>query len=63
MIKVFGEDARDIEAGQVFIAKINTVEGRKVVTLEPDETYFERQDNPEAFEQEKSDYSPMRCRN
>jgi hypothetical protein len=33
-IKVFGENARDIEDGQVFIARKSSVEGRTVVTLE-----------------------------
>lgn len=34
-IKVFGEKAREIESGQVFIAKVKSIEGRDVVVLEP----------------------------
>ena len=34
-IKVFGEKAKEIEEGQIFIAKVSSVEGRDVVTLEP----------------------------
>jgi predicted GTPase len=33
-IKVFGDNARDVVEGQVFIAKVKSVEGRKVVVLE-----------------------------
>jgi len=32
-IKVFGQTARDIEEGQVFIAKTTSVEGHPVVVL------------------------------
>ncbi len=35
MIKVFGEKARKIEEGQIFIAKVTSIEGRDVVVLEP----------------------------
>lgn len=35
MIKVFGEKAKEIENGQVFIARLDSVEGRDIVILEP----------------------------
>ena len=35
MIKVFGEKAKDIESGQIFRARLDSVEGRDVVILEP----------------------------
>lgn len=38
-IKVFGEKAKEIEEGQVFIAKISSVEGRDVIILEPAVNY------------------------
>ncbi len=34
-IKIYGEQAREIENGQVFIAKVTSIEGRDVVVLEP----------------------------
>jgi hypothetical protein len=34
-IKVFGEEARKIEEGQIFRAVKSSVEGRDVVILEP----------------------------
>lgn len=34
-IKVFGEEARNIEEGQIFKAVKTSVEGRDVVTLVP----------------------------
>ena len=33
-IKVFGETAKEITEGQIFIASVDSVEGRTVVTLE-----------------------------
>lgn len=33
-IRVFGERARDIEEGDRFVARVTSVEGRKVVILE-----------------------------
>ena len=41
-IKVFGDEARQIEEGQVFIAKKGSVEGRPVVTLEEPEDAADR---------------------
>ena len=38
-IKVFGEKAKEIEEGQVFIAKVSSVEGRDVIILEPAVNY------------------------
>ena len=35
MIKVFGEKAKDIESGQIFIARLDSVEGRDIAILEP----------------------------
>ena len=35
MIKVFGEEAKKIESGQVFIARLDSVEGRDIAILEP----------------------------
>ena len=35
MIKVFGEEAKKIEVGQIFIARLDSVEGRDIVILEP----------------------------
>ena len=51
-IKVFGDKAKAIKEGQLFVASIGNVEGCVVVTLVPvEETdYFERQDHPEQFE-------------
>ena len=34
-IKVFGEDAREIETGQIFKARKDSVEGRDIAILEP----------------------------
>lgn len=34
-IKVFGEDAREIKEGQIFIARKDSVEGRDIAILEP----------------------------
>ena len=34
-ISVFGEQAREIEEGQVFIARKDSIEGRDIVILEP----------------------------
>ncbi|UVF62313.1 hypothetical protein [Nitrososphaeria virus YSH_462411] len=38
-IKVFGNDAKQIEEGQIFIARKDSVEGRDVVILEPKVIY------------------------
>jgi hypothetical protein len=35
MIKVFGEEAKKIEEGQIFKARLDSVEGRDVIILEP----------------------------
>jgi len=43
MIKIFGEDAKNIRQGDVFIATIFNVEGRTVVTLIPKEKYIDSQ--------------------
>jgi len=37
IIKVYGEQAKQIKEGQKFIAKLDDVEGRTVVILESDE--------------------------
>ena len=34
-IKVFGEKAKQIENGQIFKARLDSVEGRDIVILEP----------------------------
>jgi len=34
-IRVFGDNAEDIEEGDIFVAKVRYVEGRKLVELEP----------------------------
>ena len=34
-IKVFGSQAKEIREGQIFIASVDSVEGRTVVTLTP----------------------------
>lgn len=33
-LKIYGEDAKKIKEGQIFTAKIDSVEGRTVVILE-----------------------------
>ncbi len=38
-IKVFGDKAREIHEGDVFIASVGSVEGRTVVTLKPKGEY------------------------
>lgn len=38
-IKVFGRDADEIDEGDIYIASIDSVEGRKVVTLKPKGEY------------------------
>ena len=35
MIKVFGEEVKKIQAGQIFIARLDSVEGRDIAILEP----------------------------
>lgn len=54
-IKVFGDKAKEIKNGQVFIAQVGSVEGRTVVTLVPDNDYWERQDNPERYEEQMAE--------
>ena len=36
-LKIYGEDAKQIHAGQTFTARIDSVEGRTIVILESDE--------------------------
>ena len=38
-IKVFGEQAKEIHEGDVYIASVGSVEGRTVVTLKPKGEY------------------------
>ena len=35
MIKVFGDEAKNISSGQIFIARLDSVEGRDIAILEP----------------------------
>ena len=35
MIKVFGDKAKKIQSGQIFIARLDSVEGRDIAILEP----------------------------
>lgn len=35
MIKIFGEEAKKIEPGQIFKARLDSVDGRDIVVLEP----------------------------
>ena len=51
-IKIFGDKAKAIKEGQLFVASIDDVEGHTVVTLVPAEEtdYFERMDHPEQSE-------------
>lgn len=35
MIKLFGDRAEGVKAGQLFIARVDSVEGRNMVILEP----------------------------
>lgn len=37
-IKVFGEQTKQITEGDIFIASVDSVEGRTVVTLSPKKT-------------------------
>jgi hypothetical protein len=34
-IKVFGETAKEIQSGQIFKARLDSVEGRDIAILEP----------------------------
>jgi len=38
-IKVFGEEAKAIHEGEIFIASVGSVEGRKVVTLKQPQVF------------------------
>ena len=38
-IKVFGDKAKEIHEGDIFIASVGSVEGRTVVTLKPKGEY------------------------
>ena len=49
----------EIKEGQVFIAHRDSVEGRTRITLVPDNDYFARQDNPEAFEEQDDSFVNM----
>ena len=35
MIKIFGEKVKEIEEGQIFKARLDSVEGRDIAILEP----------------------------
>ena len=48
MIKIFGEEAKKIEEGQIFIARLDSVEGRDIAILEPSVIYDK--DNCPSFE-------------
>lgn len=36
-LKIYGKEAKQIKEGQIFIAKIDSVEGRTVIILENDD--------------------------
>lgn len=36
-LKIYGQDAKQITEGQIFIASVGSVEGHTVVTLTPEE--------------------------